>query len=167
MDKEYYILWYRLNKNDRHLIWFSDESDGVVTGPSGNALSFNSKAELQEYASKNNLDITSEEPELHNLDLVSEWIKESDPSSINFSQFNNIWNLWTDVSNSTGKGFDEDIESAEMIYDKLFWSCTLPTGKSDDQEYIPEWTEDELKNMRELFLRGIDMFTRAVVPYSK
>ncbi|HEX2927949.1 MAG TPA: hypothetical protein VHP38_17110, partial [Ruminiclostridium sp.] len=99
MDKEYYILWYRLNKNDRYLIWFSDESDGVVTGPSGNALSFNSKAELQEYALKNNLDITSEEPELHNLDLVSEWIKESDPSSINFSQFNNIWNLWTDISN--------------------------------------------------------------------
>lgn len=167
MNKEYYILWYRLNKKDSYLIWFSDETDGVVTDPSGKALSFDSKEELLEYALKNNLEIVSEEPELHNLDLVSEWIKVNDPELINFSQFNNIWNLWTDISHSTGKGFDEDKESAEMIYDKLFWSCTLPTGKSDNEEYIPEWTEDELRDMRELFLRGIDMFTGTVIPYSK
>jgi hypothetical protein len=167
MDKKYYILWYRLNNKDQYLIWFSDETDGVLTDASGNALSFYSKNELLEYASENNLQIVSEEPELHNLDLVSEWIKENDPSIINFSQFNNMWNLWTDTSHSTGRGFNEDDEAAEKIYDKLFWSCTLPTGKSDDQNYIPEWTEDELKTMRELFLKGIAMFKDAVVSYSK
>ncbi|HEX2868463.1 MAG TPA: hypothetical protein VHO03_15580 [Ignavibacteriales bacterium] len=167
MDKEYYILWYRLNKMDRYLIWFSDDADGVITDNSGNALSFQSKEALYEYASSSNLEITSEEPELHNLDLVSEWIKENDPSVINFSQFNNIWNLWTDTSHSTGRSFDEADESAERIYDKLFWSCTLPTGQSDNEDYIPEWTEDELKAMKELFLKGMAMFERAVTPFVK
>ncbi|MCU7495834.1 MAG: hypothetical protein HF314_05135 [Ignavibacteria bacterium] len=166
MDKEYYILWYRLNGKDQYIIWFSNETDGVVTDPSGNVISFDSKDQLVEYASKNNLTIIEDEPELHNLDLVSEWISENTPELINFSQFNNIWNLWTDISSSTGRSFDnKDRNAADMIYDKLFWSCTLPTGKSKEQECIPEWTENELNTMKELFQEGIAMFKDAVVPH--
>ncbi|MGE5432940.1 MAG: hypothetical protein ACM3QX_17800 [Syntrophomonadaceae bacterium] len=167
MDKEYYILWYRLDKKNRYLIWFSDDKDGVVTDASGRAISFNSKEELLDYASRHNLEIVQEQPELHDLDLVSKWVDENDPLLINFSQFNNIWNLWTDISHSTGRSFDGDKDTAETVYDKLFWSCTLPTGKSDERDYIPEWTEDELKSLKDLLLNGTSMFKTAVTPYSK
>lgn len=163
MEKEYYILWYRLQNRDAYLIWYSDETDGVLTDSSDKIISFDTKEQLLEYALKVKIDIKSEILELHNIDLVSEWIKANDPEKINFTEFNNIWNLWTDIANSINGSFYQDSFAIDKIYDKLFWSCDLPTASAEDNRYFPEWTEDELATMKELFSNGINMFQQSLV----
>lgn len=165
MEKEYYLLCYRLNQKDGYLIWYSDETDGLLTDESGKVISFNSKQQLLEFAFNINITIQPDEPEFHNMDLVNEWIKENDPMLINFSAFNGIWNLWTDIANSTGRSFYQDKVSTDEIYDKLFWSCELPTANPEDRRYYPEWTERELITMKELFSGGMAMFQETLVTY--
>lgn len=165
MEREYYILWYRLDNKDGYLIWYSENTDGVVTNDSGKVLSFNSRQQLLEYAAYNNIRVHSEETTLHNLDAVDEWIKTEDPATINFTQFNEIWNLWADVAESVGVNFDHDSEASDKVYDKLFWSRDLPSATTEDKRYYPVWTEEELKAMRQVFTNGVKMFREAVTEY--
>jgi predicted transglutaminase-like protease len=165
MLTEYYILGYRLDQIDAFLIWYSDDSDGVMLDKAGNVISFNSIEHILEYAAHNNIVIKTEDSELLNLDHITEWIKTCDPELINFSEFNNTWNLWTDIANSTGYNFDQDRDTTDKIYHKLFWGCNLPVVTPEGKEYIPEWTDIELKVMKELFLSGTAMFREVVKSY--
>lgn len=165
MEKEYYILRYRLDKRDSYLIWYSDETDGVITNTTGEVISFRSLEELLEYASMNRIVIDQEETIMNNLDLVAEWIDGNDPDLINFTEFNSIWNLWTDIAGSTGRNFDVDMDEADKIYDKLFQGYNVPAVNSEGKEHITEWEEDEIRVLKELFTNGMAMFRDVIKPY--
>lgn len=165
MEKEYYILRYRLDKRDSYLIWYSDETDGVITNTTGEVISFRSLEELLEYASMNKIVIDQEETIMNNLDLVAEWIDGNDPDLINFTEFNSIWNLWTDIAGSTGRNFDVDMDEADKIYDKLFQGYNVPAVNSEGKEHITEWEEDEIRVLKELFTNGMAMFRDVIKPY--
>ncbi|MGE5681577.1 MAG: hypothetical protein ACM34K_11935 [Bacillota bacterium] len=165
MEKEYYILRYRLDKRDSYLIWYSDETDGVITNTTGEVISFRSLEELLEYASMNRIVIDQEETIMNNLDLVAEWIDGNDPDLINFTEFNGIWNLWTDIAGSTGRNFDVDMDEADKIYDKLFQGYNVPAVNSEGKEHITEWEEDEIRVLKELFTNGMAMFRDVIKPY--
>ena len=50
MNREYYILWYRLNDKDSFLIWFStDEDDGVFVDEDGFVPVFDTKEKLLDF----------------------------------------------------------------------------------------------------------------------
>ncbi len=179
MNKLYYPLWYRLDNKDRYLIWYSVEEvnedlDGVVLDSNGKIRVFVSLDALAAYAQVENISLEVEnifpkqdELNLHNLDTVVKWLKAKHSkteglTSINPNEFLTVWNLFTDVSRSTGGNFDIDRDFTKMIYSKLFWGNNLPAVTPEGKCYIPVWSRNEKKIIREVMSQGLKMFRNSI-----
>ncbi len=162
MKRKYYICWYCLDNKDSYLIWFSDEKDGVFVDENGFVPSFSGINELQIYSGKNKINIEIENPKLFDLDLIQNWLAENKSEIVDYNTFNNAWNLFDDVSNSTNGSFDTDKKLTQKIYDKIFWSCNLPGITPEGKSYEPIWTRKELKAIHETLNFGIKIFREKV-----
>ena len=70
MNREYYIYWYRLDEKDSYLIFYDDEVDGFVVDQNGLIPSFETISDLQNFASKLQIKVDTENPNLTTLDVV-------------------------------------------------------------------------------------------------
>ncbi len=161
MAHDYYVCWYRLDRQDRYLIWYSNDTDGVVTDGQNRVPSFKTLADLHLYAEAHNLSILEESPSLHNLDVLAVWLK-SPSKDVDCKEFLSTWHLFQDVSASVKGDFDPDREQTTLIYYKLFWGNNLPTVTPEGEEYTPAWTEDELKKLYAVLGHGLDLFRRSM-----
>ena len=73
-NTRYFKLWYRLNVEDAYLIWFTGRCEGVVV-TEGHLVAFSEVRRLEEYAEVHAIPITSEQPILHNLDVIQQWLQ--------------------------------------------------------------------------------------------
>jgi hypothetical protein len=162
MSREYYNLWYRLDGCDAFLIWYTDEEDGVVVDSDEKALSFQNTEDLLGYAASRGLSVCVEDPLLHDLDVIAEWLGTGDVRSVNCEDFLAAWNLFEDVSRSVGGSFDDNRKLTEKIYEKLFWGNNLPIVTPEGKSYEPIWTKRELKIMREVLGSGLLLFRKKV-----
>lgn len=162
MTSKYYKLWYFITGNNRYLIWYSNEQDGVFVDAKGKVPSFASVENLLSYAETRGIIVELEEPHLHNLDLLVRWLKKPDAKSVSCNEFNNAWNLFSDVSASINGNFDSDKKLTQKIYDKLFWGCNLPAVTPEGKQYH-HWTKRELQLMHDVLLTGVEMFEQAVI----
>jgi hypothetical protein len=162
MKGKYYILWYRLDDKDSYLIWYSNSNDRILTNKKEKILNFSSKQELNEYAFENALNIEPEEPTLHNLDAVVEWIKVGDEKSIDCNECKSAWNLFEDVSQSVKIIFDSNEEVINNVYDKLFWGCNLPSVTPKSKSFNPEWNKSEINILKRILSNGIKIFKESL-----
>lgn len=172
MKKMYYRCWYRLDSYDRYLIWYNVEEvdedlDGVVLDAQGDIPIFDSSDALLSYAQNQNISLVTEEPILHDLDVLAQWshIKQSSPASsatIDCDAFLSAWNLFADVSRSLGAHFDSDREKSGEIYMKLFWGNNLPSLTPEGKCFIPTWSEDEEQVINEILSQGLQMFRESI-----
>ena len=162
MDREYYILWYRLDGIDSYLIWYSDERDGVFVDASGVIPSFRDVDRLLSYAEKRGISVNSEKPILHNLDVLEEWLRAKDAEKIECNSFNSAWNLFADISRSINGSFDRSQKLTQKIYNKLFWGCNLPSVTPEGEQYHPAWTRRGLEIMHDVLGSGLRMFQSSV-----
>ncbi|BCM90985.1 hypothetical protein IAD21_02848 [Abditibacteriota bacterium] len=165
MKKLYYRLWYRLDHNDRYLIWYNVEEvdedlDGVVLDLNGKIPTFTSLDALSAYAQAEAIPIVEEEPILHNLDAVAEWLKieRRDTADLNCDELLAAWNLFADVSRSIADNFDAGYDWNKDIYMKLFWGNNLPPITPEGECYIPLWSKDEKQTIHEVISQGLQMF---------
>ena len=90
MEREYYILWYRLDKKDSYLIWFSTEDkDGVFVNESQFVPSFQSIQNLQSYAENYKIVLIKEQTLLQNFDTVKKWLIDPNTKIENYNPFLN------------------------------------------------------------------------------
>lgn len=162
MDRQYYILWCRLDGSDSYLIWYTDEKDGVFVERDGFVPSFKDADSLVKYAEQRGLGVDAEGPILLDLDVLRKWLKEKDVELIDPHSFNGAWNLFADVSRSIDGGFDTNQELTQKIYNKLFWGCNLPSVTPEGEQYHPAWTKRELKIMHDVLSSGLQMFRGSV-----
>jgi hypothetical protein len=162
MDRNYYILWYRLDGRDAYLIWYSNEQDGVLVDEDGRALKFRDSGSLLKYAESRDIHIEAGEQTLHNLDELGEWLNSGEADQIRCDTFNGAWNLFADVSFSIGGDFDADKGLTQEVYNKLLWGCDLPSVTPEGEQYHPAWTKRELKIMRDVLSAGLQMFRSSV-----
>jgi hypothetical protein len=163
MNREFYILWYRLDQKDSFLVWFSTENDdGVLVDENGFVPSFKTKERLLNFCAEKNIRIKQEEPILHNLDIVQEFIDNQRLRKVDCPAFNSAWNLFEDISNSINGEFDSHVKSTKKIYEKLFWGLNLPAVTPEGKSYEPSWTKQELKIIRETLKFGFQMFAEKV-----
>jgi hypothetical protein len=163
MSREYYIYWYKLDGKDFYLIWFEgDESDGVLVDQKGFMPSFAKISDLQNYAEKCEINVDVEKPLLNDLDAVQNWLNESKTEIVYYNPFLNAWNLFADISLSTGANFDKDKELTNKIYNKIFWGCNIPAMTPEGESFTPGWTKKELKTIREVLSFGFQMFREKV-----
>ncbi|RYX81074.1 hypothetical protein EON83_25650 [bacterium] len=169
MTKSYYQLWYRLDNNDRYLIWYDvqeadKELDGIVLDAEGRIPVFTSPEALSDYAQARSLVIEDDdEPLLHDLDVVAHWLETEEwetetLAEINCEEFLAAWNLFADVSRSIKGSFDGDHDHTGDIYGKLFWGNNLPSLTPEGECYIPDWSEQEQHIIRDVMSQGLQMF---------
>lgn len=163
MERECYICWYRLNQKDAYLIWFStDESDGVYIDENGIVPSFEDLKNLRNYGEKLGISVDIEKPNLHNLDLVENWLSDNKPEIVDYNPFLEVWNLFDDISISTNGNFDSDRKLTKKIYNKIFWGCNISAVTPEGKSYEPIWTKKELKIIHETLSFGFQMFKEKV-----
>jgi hypothetical protein len=157
---KYFPLLYRLEAEDRYLIWISNEKDFVVVGPEGLVPTFKHMASVQAYADLNNYSLEREEPILHDLDWVATWTKAPD-APVDCRKALAAWNLFSDVAKSIserGISFDRLDSQFPGVYDKLFWGNNLPSVTPSGRHYEPAWSQDELAALTEVLSAGLAMF---------
>ncbi len=161
----YYCCWYRLDDTDGYLIWFSNDTDGVVTQDDGFVPGFCNLTQLHAYAASLHIDIKKEEPKLHDIDSVKAWLNATTLSrDIDCDNFLSVWNLFADISDSVCCTFDQDKDRTQDIYNKLFWGNNLPAITPPGKHYSPTWNEDELLLIKEVLTNGLLLFQSVVRP---
>lgn len=164
MNRNYFILWYRLDRVDSYLIWYTNDFDGVVVDNSEQVIMFKYIPLLRKYADKCGLHIEEEEPGLHNLDAVKDWIENPSKTDINCDILLSAWNLFIDIASSVQDvTFDRDREKTDLIYEKLFWGNNLPAVTPPGKHYKPNWTDDEIEKLQEVLADGLKMFQQKCI----
>ena len=162
MDRVYYRLLYRLHGSDRFLLWYSDDHDGVETVADG-VPSFRTEADLRAFADARRLPVSGEEPVLHDLDLVAAWLADPRGETIRCGEFLAAWNLFGDVARSSpaaAAGFGAHDERLGGLYEKLFWGSNLPAVTPVGERFVPEWSRDEVADLRRVLQEGLDVLVR-------
>lgn len=163
MNREYYIYWYRFDNKDGYLIWFSTaESDGFIVDNEGFIPSFENIENLLLLAENLAIKVEVDEPNFFDLDIVQNWLKNSDEKINDYNPFLNAWNLFDDISNSSNGNFDKNRIFSNNIYEKIFWGCNLPAMTPEGESFTPGWTKKELKIIRETLSFGFQMFGEKV-----
>ncbi|WP_162825023.1 hypothetical protein, partial [Klebsiella pneumoniae] len=105
MEKAYFPLWYRLDNQNRYLIWFSSDGsqgDGVVLRENGVIPVFARTAGLMNYAAASGFkSMEFSQPHLHNLDIVGRWLKlkpKNRARGVDCIEFLGAWNLFAAAS---------------------------------------------------------------------
>jgi hypothetical protein len=161
MNREYYICWYCLDAQHRFLIWHTNDKDGVVVD-NGKVPTFSSQELLSKYAASHQIRIQPEEPILHGLDTVAQWLAAPSPNSVDCQAFIAAWNLFADVSLSVEGDFDSDKKRTQKIYEKLFCGLNLPPVTPEGKEYEPIWTKKEVGIMSDVLARGFNLFRSSI-----
>ena len=159
---KYFPLLYRLNTEDRYLIWITNESDRVLTDNGGFILTFKDTKSVQSYAETNDYELEREEPNRHNLDSVARWLKNTG-MPVDCREVLAAWNLFSDIARSIHGDADAfarlDARFPE-IYNKVFRGNNLPSMTPEGCDFDPEWSPQELTALAEILGSGLEMFQR-------
>ena len=162
MERIYYVLWYRLEKSDRCLLWYSNAHDGVWLDQKSKIPTFPNIHTLQHYATQQGIiPIKNETPILHNLDVVRQWLHSEAKELINCQEFLAAWNFLGDVATS----LDIDIQELRAtngdslaVYNKLFHGNNLPAITPPGAHYTPNWNEKEMSILQRVLTIGFKIF---------
>jgi len=161
-SRQFFNLWYRLDSEDRQLIWFTDDEDGVLVDSEAHIPSFGKLEALTAYAQNRSLTVDVKEGVLFDLDATSRWLEAPDALSIDCVNTLNAWNLFADVARSVGGLFDVEPKETIHIYQKLFWGNNLACVTPPGEHYDPSWTPSELETLAEVLKSGLSLFRDSV-----
>jgi hypothetical protein len=165
MTRKHYEVRYRLDGVDSYLIWFSNDSDGVVVESDGSVPSFRAQSELCDYAERRGMvmEPEPEEPIIFDFDSVEQWLNTPDRGAIDCVLFLNAWNLSGDIASSTGNAaFERHSRSLGGVYDKLFWGNNIPVVTPPGEHYVPAWSDEELAELHWILSDGMRLIRNAV-----
>ena len=159
--KKYFRCLCRLDGSDFNLIWYSDDTDGVVVdGPK--VVGFRSVKGFEEYSRAVDLAIEDEAPMLHDFDQLIRWSADHESNPVDCDLLLSAENLLSDILSSIGG--EPSLSSAldaDTTYEKLFRGCNLPS--IGGPQYTPLWTASELKRLAKRMEVRILAFRSALV----
>jgi hypothetical protein len=126
---------------------------------------------LDAWASGRGISLSAEEPRVHDLDSVSEWISEGTcASQLTAGTADNLvtaWNLFQDVAFSVPRGREFlvflESDSARRIYDKLFWIMDLPAVRELRPNGISiDLSAEECRELKRILKAGMELFNDVV-----
>ncbi len=159
MQPIYFVLWFRLDGEDRYLIWYSGKRDGVVLDSNREVASFLDQPRLNNFAQQRDLAIQPEEPVLHDLDAITGWLGQHDNNAVDCDLVLTAWNLLIDVQ-STVENRDVLRETPEhdALYQKLFWGNNFPSLTPPGKHFVPAWSGTEIQQLRGILMDGFRLF---------
>jgi hypothetical protein len=155
--KKNYILWYRLDQNDRYLIWISDKIDSVFVEKKAIAT-FESVAELRAFASRKGIALVDEAPILNNFDTVQAWIPDPN-QELNCIDCMNAWNLVKDITTAFRLKFKGNVvENLTLeVYDKICQNNTIPAHIPGAEGGKTNLKDKERKLLAEIMTHAISI----------
>lgn len=154
---EYFEQAFRLDGEQRWLIHYSNDEDGVVVDKERRVLVFGSLDAVREYAKKKRIKPGPAKRDL-DFDGMESWLKrpqgELDCPSMYYA-----WNLLGDVSNSVGEGlhYPGYQRPYQYLQEELLWGCNLPGPWNSHQPYIPDFHESDLAMLADVLLGGLQV----------
>ena len=161
MIVQYYICWYVLDEKHRFLLWCSNDKDSVFA-EKGKVPVFRTQDRALAYAALKNMKIESEEPLLHDLDIVARWLGHPNAEHVDCSAFNAALNLFGDLSTAVDGKFDPDRKLTHKVYEKLLYGLNLSSVARNRKQYVPSWTESEVHVLEQVLTAGLDLFRASV-----
>jgi hypothetical protein len=161
MKRSYFILWYRLTKKNRYIIWYSDEEEGVLVDNNNKIPVFKKIKKLKQFAVQENIKIEDGKPILHNLDAVRIWLNKGTKGDINCKKILAAWNLFIDVATSLqidAKKLQAYSGKSNKVYKKIFWGNNLPVVTPSRKKYIPIWNSKEIRLIKKIIRFGFSIF---------
>jgi hypothetical protein len=161
MNAQYYICWYLLDKKHRYLLWCSDDEDSVFI-EKGKVPVFPTQDQARAYAAMKNITIEPEEPLLYDLDIIARWLDDPKAEEVDCCAFHAAWDFFDDLSTAVSVKFDLNRKLAHKVYDKLFYGLNLPSATPRPKQYVPSWTEPEVRLLKKAMTAGLDLFRASI-----
>ncbi len=160
IDTKFFPILIRLDGKDWYLIWYSsDDQDGFKLKTSRTIATFSTISSLESCAALEHLPLESCEPEFFNLDAL-EILVESLNESQSCQSLLDAWNLLNDARSSIrGKTVRVD-KKHKSLYQKLFWSCNLPSMTPEGEAFEPEWSTMERHSLRAILDNGLQFLRK-------
>ena len=170
MSTSFYIAWYRLDSEDRYIIWYSNVTDGVLVDATGFIPTFTSQKTLRWHAKQVDIALVDETPILHNLDVVQGWLNNLSDALDQSDPLLTAWNLFSDVARSTNRPFVGDAADHQSLYNKLFYASDAANNvmkPAHEPRFTPNWTDQDVRVLKLCMQNGLSIFrstTRACQP---
>lgn len=155
--RQYYPLWFRLNRRHQYIIWYHNDHDGIVLTDSSLLPSFTSLEAMEKWAKDKKIRVQYE-TDLAPLDLdsVQDWLKHPRKETVDCVVFLEAWNLFIDLASSLQKrNTIKDDPENNRIYDKLFYGNNLPVITPTGKFHEPVWSNSEIARINRILHRGI------------
>jgi hypothetical protein len=156
---------YRFKREERFLIWISDDTDSVATDADGHVVSFASVGALRGYAEAMRWRIENEDPILHDIDFIAAWVA-APVESVDCVQILNAWNLFTDIAAAVSRPrnvvFETRHSNSRVEYDRIFWGNNLPAVTPKGEQFVPSWSPDELSTIAQVLAAGLELFSSCI-----
>jgi hypothetical protein len=160
--REYYACSVRIRGEDIHVLWFTNDMDGLERTDSGSIRHFDDLDQVRAYCVANEIDLSTPATK-YDLDQILLWSR-SPIEPLNCPEVLNTWNFLMDAQQASDS--NELLQHADRraggIYDKLFFGSNLPSVTPEGQEYQPAWSVDELQTLSSLLTRGIHAFVQNI-----
>ncbi|MGH9523701.1 MAG: hypothetical protein ACRD3E_14325 [Terriglobales bacterium] len=161
----YFPLLYRFRREERFLIWISDDTDSVATDADGQVISFASIGVLRGYAEAMQWRVENEDPLLHDIDFIAAWVA-APVEPLDCVQVLNAWNLFTDIATSLSSprsvAFKALHSNSRGEYDKIFWGNNLPAVTPEGERFVPSWSPSELNTVAQVLAAGLELFSSCI-----
>lgn len=93
------------------------------------------------------------------LDAVRAWCSSPTAATLDCGLVLNAWNLFADVVAIRNHPDFRVLDArAGHAYDKLFFGCNLPAVTPEGESYEPEWSQEEVEQIRGILAAGFDLF---------
>ena len=156
--RKHHLVSFQWNGKDHYCIWFNNRTSGFIV-EDRRLKWFATRQELEQYAGQRDMMLGDDEQELA-LRPLNKAQEVSDSAGCN--HYICIWNMAEDVARSLKLPFYGKNKATDDIYDKLFWGCNLPAMTPEGEEYIPEWSQEELGLLAKVIDEGISIIVKSL-----
>ena len=164
-EMDYFLIIWLRDEIESFSIWYSNGGkDGLVCNNEKEILCFLDESAALLYLSEKDLHLydPKDAPTIYDIDRLEAWI-HSDSATVDCNEILNFWNMFTDVSYTTGVKFkgDKKKKLTNLIYNKLFYGLNLPSIKPEDEEdWMPVWDKRQLKIMKSIMENGLNILNQ-------
>lgn len=144
-DKLYYKIKFKYFSKEKWTLWYTSDKDGVIT-ENGKMYCFDCESSLEIYCGEMHINFEEEVTE-YRIDEIERWVN-TEGIEVDCRMILEFWNIVDDISESVKKTIYKKTDISERIYEKLFYGNNFKSINTSGREYVPEWSNEELKVLK-------------------
>lgn len=155
------IICFLLQEQGYYSIWYSDETkDGFLTN-NYDLITFTSEKTASEFVRFHTSYYKPVTTTIYRMETVKQMIDQQRP--FDACVMLEFWNIVGDLADSIKAPFCGNLQDdlTNEIYEKLFYGNNLPEINTSGQNYMPQFTDEEWRKLKEILLEAFSVITNA------